>query len=148
MTVPENIQFIAAVNRGSAFSGTFGIDAAQLDRFAPLQLDYLPPAEEVKLLAERHDDLPKAIVEMVVDLAHRVRTAPDIAGGLSVRATDEVCTMLKHPLIEPDRKRMLAEVLKSSFCGRFAGRWNDATSEAGAVWAVIEPMLRAGRYPI
>jgi hypothetical protein len=28
------------VNRGSEFSGTFGIDAAQLDRFAPLQMDH------------------------------------------------------------------------------------------------------------
>ena len=37
--IPDNVQFIAAVNRGSEFSGTFGIDAAQLDRFAPLQMD-------------------------------------------------------------------------------------------------------------
>src|SRR4051794_19784775 len=48
--IPDNVQFIAAVNRGSEFSGTFGIDAAQLDRFAPLQMTYMPPAEEVKLL--------------------------------------------------------------------------------------------------
>ena len=32
LTIPDNVQFIAAVNRGSEFSGTFGIDAAQLDR--------------------------------------------------------------------------------------------------------------------
>lgn len=147
LAVPENIQFIAAVNRGSAFSGTFGIDAAQLDRFAPLQLDYLPPKEEVKLLAERHDELPSGLIELVVDIAHRVRKSPEISGGLSVRATDEVCTMLKHPLLEPDRKRMLGELLKSSFCGRFPGRWDDVTSDAGAVWALIGPVLRAGKYP-
>ena len=34
LDIPDNVQFIAAVNRGSEFSGTFGIDAAQLDRFA------------------------------------------------------------------------------------------------------------------
>ena len=33
--IPDNVQFIAAVNRGREFSGTFSIDAAQLDRFAP-----------------------------------------------------------------------------------------------------------------
>ena len=44
--IPDNVQFIAAVNRGRAFSGTFGIDVAQLDRFAPLQMDYLPPKEQ------------------------------------------------------------------------------------------------------
>lgn len=42
---------------------------------------------------------------------------------------------------------MLAEVLKSSFCGRFAGRWDDVTSDAGAVWALIGPVLRANKYP-
>ncbi len=47
ITIPDNVQFIAAVNRGNEFSGTFGIDAAQLDRFAPLQMDYLPPKEEI-----------------------------------------------------------------------------------------------------
>jgi nitric oxide reductase NorQ protein len=52
--IPDNVQFIAAVNRGRQFSGTFGIDAAQLDRFAPLQMDYLPAHEEVALLVRRH----------------------------------------------------------------------------------------------
>ena len=45
LPIPDNVQCIAAVNRGSEFSGTFGIDAAQLDRFAPLQMDSLPPKE-------------------------------------------------------------------------------------------------------
>ncbi|MEM9192004.1 MAG: AAA family ATPase [Myxococcota bacterium] len=54
LEIPPNVQFIAAVNRGGEFSATFGIDAAQLDRFAPLQMDYLPPDEEVKLLRARH----------------------------------------------------------------------------------------------
>ena len=52
--IPDNVQFIAAVNRGREFSGTFGIDAAQLDRFAPLQMDYPPPKAEIEILARRH----------------------------------------------------------------------------------------------
>src|SRR5205085_4684829 len=54
MDIPPNVQFIAAVNRGNEFSATFGIDAAQLDRFAPLQMDYPPPEEEVRILQPRH----------------------------------------------------------------------------------------------
>ena len=59
-----------------------------------------------------------------------------------MRATDEACTYLKHPLIASDRANLLPEVLKSSFCGRYAGRWNDVASDAGAAWAIIQNVLR------
>ena len=42
--IPDNVQFVAAVNRGREFSGTFGIDAAQLDRFAPLEMPTSSPS--------------------------------------------------------------------------------------------------------
>jgi MoxR-like ATPase len=142
LAVPDNVQFVAAVNRGGEFSGTFGIDAAQLDRFAPLQMDYPPPEEEVKLLQPRHPELSRKLLKLVVDIADRIRKSPELSAGLSVRATDEVCTYLKHPLIASQRSVLLPEVLKSSFCGRFAGRWNDVSSDAGAAWAVVEAVLR------
>ena len=138
ITIPDNVQFIAAVNRGQEFSGTFGIDAAQLDRFAPLQMDYPPEVEEVKLLEARHPEIPKALIEEIVALANPVRRAPELRASLSVRATDEACIYLKHPLFEGDQRRMLPEVLKSSFCGRFTGRFDDASSDAGAAWTVIQ----------
>src|SRR4029078_7113984 len=50
LAIPDNVQFIAAVNRGREFSGTFGIDAAQLDRFAPVQMTDPPPPAENKML--------------------------------------------------------------------------------------------------
>ncbi|WP_372897715.1 hypothetical protein [Stieleria sp.] len=56
---------------------------------------------------------------------------------MSVRATDEVCVYLKHPLFSEQPHKDLPEILKSSFCGRFAGRWDDVTTDAGAVWALI-----------
>jgi nitric oxide reductase NorQ protein len=146
LLIPENVQFIAAVNRGSEFSGTFGIDAAQLDRFAPLQMDYPPPEEEVALLEKRHPELSGKMIRLVVEIADQLRHSPELGGGLSVRATDEVCTYLKHPLITGERSQMLPEILKSSFCGRFPGRWNDVTSEAGATWAVIEKVLREKKH--
>lgn len=139
--IPDNVQFVAAVNRGSEFSGTFGIDAAQLDRFAPLAMDYLPPDEEVKLLRSRHPDLGKELVEKIVMIADQVRQSPELETGLSVRATEEACVYLEHPLMARDPSRMLPEVLKSSYCGRFSGRWNDPASDAGMVWALIEQGL-------
>lgn len=140
--IADNVQFIAAVNRGNEFSGTFGIDAAQLDRFAPLQMDYPPPEEEVKLLANRHPELPKGIIEELVALAVAVRRAPELRASLSVRATEEACVYLKHPLFEGDQRRMMGEVLKSSFCGRFSGRFDDLNSDAGMAWSVIQKAQR------
>ena len=142
LSIPDNVQFVAAVNRGTEFSGTFGIDAAQLDRFAPLQMDYPPPAEEVKLLRARHPELGKAVIETIVHVADAVRHSPELGASLSVRATDEACVYLKHPLMEADQSRLLPEVLKSSFCGRFPGRWNDVGSDAGAVWSIVSRVLK------
>src|SRR5690606_12669182 len=109
MSIPDNVQFVAAVNRGSEFSGTFGIDAAQLDRFAPLQMDYPPPNEEVKILRARHPELGREIIERIVGIADEVRRSPDLGQSLSVRATEEACIYLKHPLVEGNRERILPE---------------------------------------
>lgn len=140
--ITDNIQFIAAVNRGNEFSATFGIDAAQLDRFAPLQMDYPPLAAEVELLMNRHPELSRRIVTRIVDAANRIRKSGEISGGLSVRATEEVCVYLKHPLFEDDQERHLMDIFKSSFCGRFSGRWDDITSDGGAVWSVLQGLER------
>ncbi len=143
LEIPSNVQFVAAVNRGRAFSGTFGIDAAQLDRFAPLQVDYLPAAEEVKLLCGRHPEVSKTRIRQVVDLANKLRSSEELTRGLSVRATEEVCIYLKHPLLERADAAMLAELLKSSFCGRLPGRWDDPSSDAGIAWRIVEDVISA-----
>ena len=140
--VPDNVQFIAAVNRGSEFSGVFGIDAAQLDRFAPVRMTYLPPEEEIKLLHTRHPELSKATISLIVKVADRIRASPDIATGLSVRATEEACIYLKHPLMAENPKRFLEDVLLSSFAGRFDGNPDDETTDAGIVRRIIAQVLR------
>src|SRR5262249_46383106 len=104
LAIPDNVQFIAAVNRGTEFTGTFGIDAAQLDRFAPLQMDYPPPLEEMGILERRHPDLSPRVIHLVVDVATALRETAELGSGLSVRATDEACIYLKHPLIASERK--------------------------------------------
>jgi len=146
--IPDNVQFIAAVNRGREFTGTFGIDAAQLDRFAPLQMDYPPPKAEIEILAKRHPNVSKEKLELVVEVAHAIRSAADLPGSLSVRATDEACVYLGHALFADDGKRALPEVLKSSFCGRFPGRWDDVTTDAGAVWTLVRKTLAANQIPV
>jgi len=145
LPIPDNVQFVAAVNRGSEFTATFGIDAAQLDRFAPLQMEYLPPEAEVDLLAGRHPEVPRELIETVVEVARVIRGSTEISGGLSVRATEEVCVYLKHPVMEHRAAAMLPEILKSSFCGRFSGRWHDASTDAGMVWTLIEGALGSKR---
>lgn len=139
--IPVNVQFVAAVNRGTAFTGTFGIDAAQLDRFAPLQMTYPPVDAEVKLLGPRHQELGEKTIRLVVEAADRLRNTAELSGGLSVRATDEVCTYLKHPLIAGQRKALLPFLLRSSFCGRYSGHWNDNASDAGLAWGIIQRFL-------
>lgn len=141
LEIPRNVQFIAAVNRGSSFSGTFGIDAAQLDRFAPLQMTYPPIEEEVKLLKPRHSEMGDKLIHLVVEAADRLRHTPELASGLSVRATDEVCTYLKHPLIAGQRKVLLPFLLRSSFCGRLSGHWGDTASDAGLAWSILQRFL-------
>jgi MoxR-like ATPase len=146
--IPDNVQFIAAVNRGREFSGTFGIDAAQLDRFAPLQMTYPPPKAELEILQKRHPTISAASLELIIDVADEIRNARDLPGTLSVRATDEACVYLEHPLFAEDGKRSLPEIMKTSFCGRFPGRWDDVTTDAGAVWALVRKTLAAKKVPL
>ncbi|CAN5463915.1 hypothetical protein BH11MYX1_BH11MYX1_35650 [soil metagenome] len=146
--IPDNVQFIAAVNRGREFSGTFGIDAAQLDRFAPLQMDYPPPKAEIEILARRHPKISAANLEIVVAVADAIRHASDLTGTLSVRATEEACIYLEHDLFAEDGKRALPEIMKTSYCGRFPGRWDDVTTDAGAVWSLIRATLGAHKVPL
>jgi hypothetical protein len=77
-----------------------------------------------------------------VDIADKIRSSPELSASLSVRATEEACMYLTHPLMESDARKLLPEILKSSFCGRFSGRFDDVTSDAGAVWTIIQRELR------
>ena len=56
--IPDNVLWVAAINNGAQFTGTTSVDPAQMDRFAPLKMDYPPENEEVRILSERHPDIP------------------------------------------------------------------------------------------
>ena len=108
----------------------------------------LDAAAEREILAKRHPRISAASLEVIVAVADAIRHAADLPGSLSVRATDEACVYLEHPLFADDGKRSLPEVLKTSFCGRFPGRWDDLTTDAGAVWALVRKTLAAHRVPL
>jgi hypothetical protein len=104
-------------------------------------MTYPPPKAEQDILAKRHTTISATNLEIIVGVADAVRNAQDLPGTLSVRATDEACVYLAHPLFSEDGKRALPEILKTSFCGRFTGRWDDVTTDAGAVWSIIRKAL-------
>lgn len=135
--IPDNVLWIAAVNNGRQFTGTTTVDPAQLDRFAPLKMEYPPEEEEVRILARRRPGLPRAKIERVVRAANALRKDEGLAVDLSVRATDEVCLLLSHPNFVDFEGDAVPLLLQTSFCGRFAGRWNDPATDAGLVWQAI-----------
>lgn len=137
IAIPENVLWIAAINNGTQFTGTTTIDPAQLDRFAPLCIRYLPAEQEVRLLAKRYPQVQHQRIERVVKAANLVRNNRDLAVDLSMRATDEICALLSHPNFADFKGDAIPELYKTSFCGRFLGRWDDEASDAGLVWKLL-----------
>ena len=70
-------------------------------------------------------------------MANQIRKDENLGVDLSVRATEEVCLLLGHPNFSDFDGDAVPELLKTSFCGRFVGRWDDSTSDAGLVWQTI-----------
>ena len=64
--------FIATANIGSEYSGTQEIDAALLNRFLPLKLDYIPANYEVELIMARSNIL-RYDAEAIVKFANKMR---------------------------------------------------------------------------
>lgn len=141
--IPDNVRWIAAINNGAQFTGTTTVDPAQLDRFAPLRMDYPPESEEIRILSERHPDVPKHQIERVVRAANGIRNDETLGVDLSVRATEEVCLLLGHPNFADFDGDPVPELLKTSFCGRFVGRWNDPSTDAGLVWQTLIRVLNS-----
>jgi len=140
--IPENVLWIAAINNGSQFTGTTNVDPGQLDRFAPLKMHYPPIKEEVRILSSRHPDVRKKEIGRIVMAANAVRQSQELGVDLSVRATDEICTLLGHPNFAESDGDAVLELMKTSFCGRFLGRWNDSSTDAGLVWREIVQSLK------
>jgi len=81
--------------------------------------------------------VPRRQISRVVQAANAVRCDENLRVDLSVRATDEVCLLLSHPNFAEAAEDPLPELLKTSFCGRFAGQWDDPATDTGLVWQTI-----------
>lgn len=143
LDIPANVQFVAAINNGDQFVGTSSVDPAQMDRFATLKLGYPPQEAEVNILARRFPVADRQSIEVVVKVANIVRWHEALGADLSLRATQEACAMLSHPLFseEMEPPRAMRESLATAFCGRFPGRLDDEASEAGQIWGLINSTL-------
>ncbi len=140
--IPPNALWIAAINNGAQFTGTTTVDPAQLDRFAPLKIGYPPADEEIRILGQRYPAVPKKQVRKLVKLANLVRSDAELGLDLSMRATEEVCTLLSHPNFSDYAGDPMADLVKDSFCGRVQGTWSDPSTDAGMMWALLEPQLK------
>jgi nitric oxide reductase NorQ protein len=143
LDIPGNVQFVAAINNGDQFVGTSSVDPAQMDRFATLKLGYPPEEAEIDILVRRFPAADRTTVTLVVQVANVVRGHPAMGVDLSLRATQEACAMLSHPLFSEkmDKAQAIREALGTAFCGRFPGRLDDETSEAGQLWGLIAATL-------
>ena len=141
ISIPDQIIWVAAINSGAEFTGTTSMDLAQLDRFSPIKMTYPPPEEEVRLLARRHPCVPRPLIERVVRAAAAIRGDDRLRLGMSMRATEEVCSLLEHgPFVEL-LKDPLPELLRTSFCGRFNGSWDDEGTDSGIAWLAARKSL-------
>jgi nitric oxide reductase NorQ protein len=137
--IPDNVQWIAAVNSGKQFTGTYKLDLAQLDRFAVLKIDYPPEEHEARILRARYDMVKPKRIKKVVRIANLIRRDELIATDLSMRATDEVCMFLSYPTFQRHLSREeLLDILKTSFCNRLPGSIDEDGTEAHTAYRLIE----------
>ena len=81
--------FIATANIGAEYTGTMSMDRALVNRFFPMELDYMPKNNEVSVLVERTDvdtDSARKIVE-VADAVRSLYRKQEISVSLSTRET-------------------------------------------------------------
>lgn len=89
VAVHPECTFIATANIGAEYTGTMSMDRALVNRFFPMELDYMPKPQEVSVLMERCDiDMDNA--RKIVDVADSVRSLyrkQEISVSLSTRET-------------------------------------------------------------
>ena len=137
------MQWIAAVNSGKQFTGTYKLDLAQLYRFAVLKIDYPPECMQAQILAARYDMVRPKRIKKVVHIANLIRRDEAITTDLSMCATDEACLFLSYPTLQRQLSDAdLLAILKTSFCNRLPGSVDEEGSEAHRL-----PHHRAERPP-
>ncbi len=94
----EGVRFISAGNVGSQYTDTRTLDGAFWDRFIKLPIDYLPKAEEEKLVCARAPKANKTHVKILIDRANKCRAAEkagSITSGISTRQLIDMANYLE-----------------------------------------------------
>lgn len=93
---PECV-FIATANIGAEYAGTNDIDAALLNRFLPLQLDYLPEEIETSVLLKKAD-ISNADAKRIAAMAKDVRNvykSGELTKSVSTRETCAIAELVE-----------------------------------------------------
>ena len=140
LALPANVRFLVAAD-ASLVEAVEGVGPDQLRRFAPVRLDFPPPASEVEHLCKRYQELEREMVERVVDVARSIRLSTTVDAGPSLGALDDACGYMQSPIFGDDPHIRLAESLRSAFCSRYPGNWSEMDSPAGQVWMLVNAAL-------
>lgn len=98
-SIPINpgVTFIATANIGAEYTGTTTLDRALVNRFFPLELDYLPENVEKEVLITRTGVEDKE-ASLIVKVANSIRTLHkkvEISTSVSVRETLMISSLVK-----------------------------------------------------
>lgn len=106
--------FIATANIGSEYSGTNDIDAALLNRFLPLKVNYMPSSQEIRVLMKRcgileneaativqfanlmRDANKNGIVSMPVSTRENIAMGELVADGFTIKEAIELVVCNKY----------------------------------------------------
>ena len=97
INIHSELAFIATANIGSEYSGTQSIDRALLDRFFPIELDFLEEEQEVNVLKMRTGIEEKAALS-IVKVANEVRRQykeQELSNAISIRHNLQVAGLIK-----------------------------------------------------
>lgn len=89
INIHPDCTFIATANVGAEYTGTMSMDRALVGRFFPVELDYMPNAEERKVLIKRCG-ISDTNARLIVDVATNVRSMyrkQELSASLSTRET-------------------------------------------------------------
>lgn len=87
--VHDDCCFIATANVGAEYTGTMSMDRALVNRFFPLELDYMPKDKEESILVRRCK-VNSSVAKHIVVVANNVRSLymkQEISCSLSTRET-------------------------------------------------------------
>lgn len=97
--VARGVTFLATANIGAQYTATRTLDAALIDRFVIVEVEYLDREQELELIRDRvkgvNDKILQAIVNAAIEIRRDVKSAdPRLTEGLSTRSTIEMAELI------------------------------------------------------